>query len=81
MPPDEFGANPQDRFQPIDPVKYFPVGYAPSMADPADADTTLQSVADDTNKLIQGGAPLNQVVNTLLGVLGTALGASKVIGL
>lgn len=82
MPPtDEFGPNPQDRFSVIDPTKNFPAGFTPAMGDPDDANTTLQGVADDTQKLIQGGAPLNEVVNTLLGTLGFALGASKVIGL
>lgn len=81
--PDEFspGGNPQDRGTVIDPTKYLPQGFTPVYSDPADANATLQQVAADTQALIQAGGPMNQVLNTLLGVLGTALGATAKIAI
>lgn len=73
---DAFGPNPQDRFTTVDPVSFLPVGFTPVYGDPVDAQQALDNVQTEVDKMVQGGAPLNQVLDTVLGVVGKLLGVA-----
>ena len=80
MPADKFSpdGNPQDRAVVIDPTKYFPPDFTPVYGDVDEANATLDAVAKDTADLVAKGGTINQVLNTLLPILGTVLGATKI---
>ncbi len=80
MPADKFSpdGNPQDRAVVIDPTNFLPAGFTPAYGSEDEANAALDAVAKSTAALIQGGGTLNQVLNTLLPVIGALAGATKI---